>query len=90
MISTISVVPAVLDVMSDPQGIAIAMIAYSTAVAMIGLWAYIHISTMDDYTLGGRKLNPLVAVLSTGATNMPGWLLVGLLGVLYTAGLMQS
>ncbi|WP_036342263.1 sodium/proline symporter PutP [Mobiluncus mulieris] len=90
MISTISIVPAVLDVMSGPQGVAIAMIVYFTAMIMIGLWAYTRTSTMDDYMLGGRELNPLVAALSAGAADMSGWLLMGLPGVLYAAGLVQS
>lgn len=86
----LTIVPAAFDVLAGPQGVAIAMIVYFTAMIMIGLWAYTRTSTMDDYMLGGRELNPMVAALSAGAADMSGWLLMGLPGVLYAAGLVQS
>lgn len=82
--------PAMNSVLAGPQGVAIAMIVYFTAMIVIGMWAYTRTSTMDDYMLGGRELNPLVAALSAGAADMSGWLLMGLPGVLYAAGLVQS
>ena len=40
--------------------------------------------------LAGRDLNPFVAALSAGASDMSGWLLMGLPGALYASGLMES
>lgn len=40
--------------------------------------------------LGGRKLHPAVAALSAGASDMSGWLLLGLPGALYAAGLVEA
>lgn len=43
----------------------------------------------EGYLLGGRKLSPAVAALSAGASDMSGWLLLGLPGALYAAGLVE-
>lgn len=86
----VPLMPTMNSVLAGPQGVAIAMIVYFTAMIVIGMWAYTRTSTMDDYMLGGRELNPLVAALSAGAADMSGWLLMGLPGVLYAAGLVQS
>jgi sodium/proline symporter len=40
----------------------------------------------DDYFLGGRKLGPWVAAMSAEASDMSGWLLMGLPGVAYFFG----
>lgn len=41
---------------------------------------------LSDYLLGGRDLNPWVAALSAGASDMSGWLLMGLPGAAYLSG----
>lgn len=69
---------------------AIAMIIYFVAMILIGVWAYTRTNTIDDYMLGGRELNPLVAALSAGAADMSGWLLMGLPGALYLTGLIEG
>lgn len=55
---------------------------------LIGLYAYKK-STSDvaGYMLGGRNLSPSVAALSAGASDMSGWMLMGLPGAMYLAGL---
>ncbi len=68
---------------------AIAMIVYLVAMIMIGLLAYNRTNDLDDYMLGGRKLGPAVAALSAGASDMSGWLLMGLPGALYLNGLIE-
>lgn len=68
---------------------AIAMIVYLVAMIMIGLFAYNRTNDLDDYMLGGRKLGPAVAALSAGASDMSGWLLMGLPGALYLNGLIE-
>jgi SSS family solute:Na+ symporter/sodium/proline symporter len=56
----------------------------------IGLYAYRQSSTnLSEYMLGGRKLGPAVTALSAGASDMSGWLLMGLPGALYLFGISQ-
>ncbi|SPT53407.1 Proline permease [Actinomyces bovis] len=76
--------------MSDVTYQAIAMIIYLVAMIAIGLFAYNRTSNLDDYMLGGRGLGPGVAALSAGASDMSGWLLMGLPGALYLNGLIES
>ncbi len=54
---------------------------------LIGLYAYKK-STSDvaGYMLGGRSLSPSVAALSAGASDMSGWMLMGLPGAMYISG----
>jgi SSS family solute:Na+ symporter len=47
-------------------------------------------SNNEDYMLAGRDLPPAVAALSAGASDMSGWLLLGLPGALYAAGLVEA
>lgn len=47
-------------------------------------------SSSEEYMLGGRNLHPAVAALSAGASDMSGWLLMGLPGALYAAGLIEA
>ena len=54
------------------------------AVGFIG-WRRTH--TLTDYVLGGRRLGPWVTALSAGASDMSGWLLLGLPGYAYASGL---
>ena len=65
--------------------------AYFILMLAIGLYAW-RKSTGDSegYLLAGRNLPPSVAALSAGASDMSGWLLLGLPGALYTAGLVEA
>lgn len=76
--------------MSDTTFEAMAMVIYFVAMIMIGLWAYVRTNNIDDYMLAGRDLNPFVAALSAGASDMSGWLLMGLPGALYASGLVEA
>lgn len=76
--------------MADVTYQAIAMIAYLVAMIMIGLFAYNRTSDFDDYMLAGRRLGPAVAALSAGASDMSGWLLMGLPGAIYANGLIDG
>ena len=62
-------------------GVWISLIAYFVLMLGIGFYAY-RKSTSDseEYLLGGRNLPPAVAALSAGASDMSGWLLLGLPG----------
>src|SRR5690606_17898247 len=44
----------------------------------------------SDYILGGRRLGSVVTALSAGASDMSGWLLMGLPGAIYFAGISES
>ena len=68
----------------------IALAIYFVAMIAIGLWANSKINSLDDYVLGGRQLSPTVAALSAGASDMSGWLLMGLPGAVYLSGLSQA
>ncbi|MEE4316298.1 MAG: sodium/proline symporter PutP [Erythrobacter sp.] len=65
--------------------------AYFVLMLAIGLYAW-RKSTGDSegYLLAGRNLPPSVAALSAGASDMSGWLLLGLPGALYAAGLVEA
>ncbi|WP_430007573.1 sodium/proline symporter PutP [Metabacillus idriensis] len=61
---------------------------YFVGMLLIGFYAYKK-STDDvsGYMLGGRGLGPAVTALSAGASDMSGWMLMGLPGAMYTTGL---
>ncbi len=56
----------------------------------IGFYFYYRTKNISDYVLGGRGLNPIVAALSAGASDMSGWLLLGLPGLMFTTGISGS
>ncbi|QHS14207.1 sodium/proline symporter PutP [Shewanella sp. Arc9-LZ] len=70
--------------------IIITFIGYLALMMGIGYWAYRKTDTVDDYILGGRKMGPAVTALSVGASDMSGWLLLGLPGAVYLSGLGEA
>lgn len=59
-------------------------------VLMLGIGFYAYKKSTDDvsgYMLGGRQLHPAVGALSAGASDMSGWMLMGLPGAIYVSGL---
>ncbi|MDO5677547.1 MAG: hypothetical protein Q4G35_08595 [Propionibacteriaceae bacterium] len=68
----------------------LAMALYMAGMLYIGYRATKQVKDLDDYMLGGRRLSPAVAALSAGASDMSGWLMMGLPGALYAAGLFQA
>ncbi len=64
-----------------------AFIAYLIVLMSIGIFFYLRTKSLSDYILGGRGLNPWVAALSAGASDMSGWLLLGLPGAMYAGGM---
>jgi len=64
-------------------------IVYLVALITFGFIFYRYTHTLSDYILGGRKLGSGVAALSAGASDMSGWLLLGLPGAVYAFGLNQ-
>ena len=59
---------------------------YMIVMLSIGVTAYRRTRNTADYFLGGRSLSPLTSGLSAGASDMSGWLLLGLPGYAYVAG----
>ncbi len=71
--------------------ILIAMIVYMVAVIVIGaLYAKRANKNSEEYFLGGRSLGPWVTAMSAEASDMSGWLLMGLPGVAYWCGLADA
>lgn len=68
----------------------VTFLAYLLLMIAIGLWAWWQTKSFDDYILGGRSLGPVVTALSAGASDMSGWLLMGLPGALYATGLAEA
>ena len=56
----------------------------------IGYFAFRQTKDLDDYMLAGRGLKPGTAALSAGASDMSGWLLLGLPGAIYVSGLAEA
>lgn len=63
---------------------------YFIAMLAIGVYGY-YKSTSDlgDYMLGGRRLGPGTTALSAGASDMSGWMMMGLPGAFYVAGFSE-
>lgn len=61
--------------------------AYLVVVMVIGIIAWRRTANLSDYILGGRRLGSWVTALSAQASDMSGWLLLGLPGYAYLAGL---
>ncbi|MCG6896845.1 MAG: sodium/proline symporter PutP [Thiocapsa sp.] len=70
-----------------PIIIALTFAVYFAVVWMIGWYAYRRTRDLSDFILGGRRLGSGVAALSASASDMSGWLLLGLPGFAYAAGL---
>lgn len=68
---------------------AITIVVYLLAMLAIGAAAYRLTRNLKDYILGGRQLGGVVAALSAGASDMSGWLMLGLPGAIYLSGLNQ-
>ena len=75
---------------SDVRIIALTFAGYFAAVLLIGWYAYRLTATLSDFILGGRRLGSGVAALSASASDMSGWLLLGLPGFAYAAGLESA
>ena len=76
---------------SDTIMILIAMVTYMVVVIGIGIfYAKRANKNSEEYFLGGRSLGPWVTAMSAEASDMSGWLLMGLPGVAYWCGLADA
>lgn len=71
-------------------GTLISLALYFVAMLGIGVYGYFKsTSDLGDYMLGGRRLGPGVTALSAGASDMSGWMLMGLPGAFFVAGFSE-
>ncbi|MBO7393509.1 MAG: sodium/proline symporter [Abditibacteriota bacterium] len=70
--------------------VAATIVAYLFIVLGVGFFYAKRNESSSDFYLGGRTLGPLVAAMSAEASDMSGWLLMGLPGVAYLAGTAEA
>ena len=63
--------------------------AYLVFMVLIGVYYSRKNRSTDDFYLGGRKLGPFVTAMSAEASDMSGWLLMGLPGLAYFSGIAE-
>lgn len=68
----------------------VTFLVYIFGMVLIGLFAYRATNNFGDYILGGRRMGSVVTALSAGASDMSGWLLMGLPGAIFIAGISKS
>jgi sodium/proline symporter len=68
----------------------ITFMLYIAAMFLLGYLGYRATNNLSDYILGGRKLGSFVTALSAGASDMSGWLLMGLPGAVYLGGVSAA
>ncbi len=74
--------------MSDP--VLITFAGYLLFLLGVGVYFYKRSVSIEDYLLGGRGMGAWVTALSAQASDMSGWLLMGLPGAVYLSGLCES
>lgn len=65
-------------------------IIYILGMLLVGYMGYRATKNFGDYILGGRRLGSFVTALAAGASDMSGWLLMGLPGAIYLTGLSEA
>ncbi len=65
-------------------------LVYTLGMVALGFAAWRSTKNLSDYILGGRRLGSFVTAMSAGASDMSGWLLMGLPGAMYASGLSES
>ncbi|NTU89300.1 MAG: sodium/proline symporter PutP [Actinobacteria bacterium] len=72
---------------SNDIQVLVAMFLYLVVTIVISVWYAKRANTnSDEYFLGGRSLGPWITAMSAEASDMSGWLLMGLPGVAYFFG----
>jgi sodium/proline symporter len=69
-----------------PGYIVATIVVYMGVCLLLGFIAWRRTASLSDYILGGRSLGSWVTALSAQATDMSGWLLMGLPGLAYASG----
>jgi sodium/proline symporter len=68
----------------------ITFVVYFIVLLSIGLYFYRKSVSIEDYLLGGRGMGAWVTALSAQASDMSGWLLMGLPGAIYLGGISNT
>lgn len=68
----------------------ISFAVYFLIVLGVGIYFFFKSKSVSDYFLGGRQLNSWVTAISAQASDMSGWLLMGLPAAVFISGLTQS
>ena len=69
----------------------VSLSAYFILMIAIGYYGFQQgTSDLSEYMLGGRRLHPAVGALSAGASDMSGWMLMGLHGAIYLTGVSSA
>ena len=76
--------------MTDQTYLFIALGLYFAVLLGIGYVAFKRTHSHEGYMIAGRSLPPWVAALSAGASDMSGWLIMGLPGAIYATGLIEA
>ena len=77
--------------MATQQIIMLATVAvYLIAMVIVGVICAKKTDNVGDFYLGGRKLGPFVTAMSAEASDMSGWLLMGLPGLAYACGIAEA
>src|SRR3990170_1426975 len=68
------------------SAIVLSLSLYMAVCLLLGFIAYRRTATLGDFILGGRGLGSWVTAMSAQASDMSGWLLMGLPGLAYLSG----
>ncbi|MGN0686919.1 MAG: sodium/proline symporter PutP [Oscillospiraceae bacterium] len=68
----------------------VAFVLYALMILAIGIYSFKKSKSMSDYFIGGRLLGPWTTAISAQASDMSGWLLMGLPGAVLVSGLTES
>lgn len=76
--------------MASNMSVIMTFVIYLVSMVLVGIIFYQRTEKLSDYILGGRRLNSWVTALSAQASDMSGWLLIGLPGAAYLSGISSS
>lgn len=68
----------------------VAFAVYAVIILAIGIWGFLKSKSSKDYFLGGRQLGSWTTAISAQASDMSGWLLMGLPGSVLVGGMTES
>ena len=72
------------------MGMSIQFGLYLIVMLGIGYYSMRKTKNNEDFIIGGRTLGPVTSAISAGASDMSGWLLLGLPGAVFAGGLVDG
>jgi sodium/proline symporter len=73
--------------MTDTAVVLITLVLYNGLLIAVGLWARDRNHNVEDFYLGGRRLGPWIAAISSSASSSSAWTLLGVSGAAFAWGL---